>query len=122
SSWGGRGWTSMSLGLLLAARTAAASERLLLAGRLGGDLLELEVLQRRERLAGRSLLRIAEGAAEGLQAILDAAKELTLPFRQLDARTLGLAASAAQRVERGSLGLRLPIRRLALQISPSADR
>jgi hypothetical protein len=46
---------------------------LLFALGLLSDLLELDLLQDRQRLARRALLLIGEGAAVGLQAVLDRA-------------------------------------------------
>src|SRR5690349_593314 len=105
----------------------AALEFLLLALRLGGDLLELDGLQRRERLAQRALLGVAEGAAVGLHTLADVGQELALPVGELHARLVGGAAGALQRIEGGALGRRLAGLqgrdwRLLPQISPIAER
>src|SRR5690606_23270091 len=101
------------------------------------DLPQLDVLQHRERLARAALLRVAEGAAVGLHAPLDVAEELVFPVGQLDPRPFGRAPGLAQRAQRRAFRLLLAVRRLAvqalagrtvafwrlaLQISPSADR
>ena len=113
--------------LLFGDRLGRPSERsalqvLPLALGLGGDLLQLDRLKGRQGLARGALLRITEGAAEGLQPVGDGAEELTLSFRQLDAGPVSLALSAFQGVQGGALGLRLRIWRLSVQISPTAAR
>jgi hypothetical protein len=92
---------------------------------LGGDLLELDLLQRRERRAGRALVGVAEGAAVGLDPLSHGVEELALPVGELDAGAVGRALGAAQGVEGGALGRLAGIgRRLALQLysPPMADR
>src|ERR1700739_2323460 len=67
----------------LAPRLAEAA--LLLARRLGADLLELDALHHRQRGPRRALVGIAEGAAVGLDPLGHRVEELALPRRQLDA-------------------------------------
>ena len=80
-------------------RRPPAPLRLLAVG-LGGDLLQLAALHCRQSLAGRALLRVAEGAAIGLDAVGDAVDELALPFGKGDARLVRGALGAFQGVQR----------------------
>src|SRR6516165_10093293 len=75
----------------------------LVALRLGRDLLQLEVLHRRERLARRALVGIAEGAAEGLHAFGHRTQEFALPIGERHAGALRLAPRPLQGAERGAL-------------------
>ncbi len=75
-----------------------------LAVGLGGDLLELATLHRRQGLTGRALLGIAEGAAVGLDPLDDRFDELAFPFGQGDAGLVGGPTGALQGVDGGALG------------------
>lgn len=85
------------------------------AARLGGDLLELTVLQGGQGAAGAALVGIGEGAAIGGDALLDRAQELAFPFRERYPRLVGLGFGAFQRPERDTLDARLFLGALLLQ-------
>jgi hypothetical protein len=107
------------------AESAAILTRIPLAGGLGADLLELDALHHRQRRAGRALVRVAEGAAVGLDPLADGLQELALPFGELDPGLVGGALGAAQGVEGGALGRLFCVRRslpLQLYSPPIAER
>ena len=92
------------------------------ARRLGGDFLELSLLERRQCLAWGTLLRIAKGPAEGTDPGLDRAEKLALPFRKIDPGAFRLPPRPPERIQRRTARRFPGIGRTGLQISPIAAR
>jgi hypothetical protein len=76
----------------------------------------LTAMPRRQGLTRRALLRIAEGAAVGLDPLADRIEELPLPFGQGHARLVGGAFRASQRIQGRAL------RRLAFGLERTGGR